>query len=421
MRAGDELAARYLAVRHATEALAAPLSPEDQVLQSMPSASPTKWHRAHTTWFFEAFILEPRGRPPVREEYKFLFNSYYEAMGPRHARPKRGMLSRPTCDEVAAYRRAVDGRMLELFASADEAALAELEPLVTLGLAHEEQHQELLLTDILHAFSESPLRPAYAAPSRERAPEVTALAPLAFVDEPGGLVSVGHDGAGFAFDNEGPRHRVFLEPFALATRPVAFGEVLAFIEAGGYETPSLWLSAGYERVRAEGRTAPHGVVHERGALRAFTLEGVVEPAAAEPATHLDLYEADAIARFLGGRLPTEFEWEWSARAASPLEGHLRDAGGGALRPRAGPGGAGLEQLFGGVWEWTSSAYGPYPGFRAAPGALGEYNGKFMVSQLVLRGGSVLTPRGHVRASYRNFWPPETQFQMTGVRVARDLA
>ncbi len=418
MTVGDDLAARYLAVRRATEALAAPLSPEDQVLQSMPSASPTKWHRAHTTWFFEAFILEPRGRPPVREEYKFLFNSYYEAMGPRHARPKRGLLSRPTCDEVAAYRRTVDGRMLELLSSADDAALAALEPLVAGGRAPEEQHQELLLTDILHAFSESPLRPAYA-PAAEISVGAT-LAPLGFVDEPGGLVAVGHDGHGFAFDNEGPRHRVFLEPFALATRPVAFGEVRAFIEEGGYETPSLWLSAGYERVRAEGRSAPHGLVHERGALRAFTLEGTIEPAAADPATHLDLYEADAIARFLGGRLPTEFEWEWSARAASPLEGQLRDADCGALRPRAGRGGDGLDQLFGGVWEWTSSAYGPYPGFRAAPGALGEYNGKFMVSQLVLRGGSVLTPRGHVRASYRNFWPPETQFQMTGVRVARDL-
>ncbi len=429
------LASRYARVRAATEALAAPLSPEDQVLQSMPSASPTKWHRAHTTWFFEAFVLGPRGHEPFREEYGFLWNSYYEALGPRHPRPKRGLLSRPSCDEITAYRSAVDARMAALFASADAATLASLEPLVALGLAHEEQHQELLLTDIRHAFSESPLLPAYrvGGPAEPRGEP----SPLTFVAHEGGLVGIGHEGreggaagaAGdegpeprpFAFDNEEPRHRVFLEPFALATRPVTTAELRAFIEAGGYRTPSLWLSAGYERVCSLGLTAPHGVTYEPGSLRTFTLDGTLEADPAAPASHLDYYEADAVARFLGGRLPTEAEWETVARSASAERGNFRETE--ALRPRAGgetneqeP----IAQLFGDVWEWTSSAYGPYPGFSPGAGAIGEYNGKFMVSQLVLRGGSAFTPRGHVRSSYRNFWPPDTGFQLTGVRVARDL-
>jgi ergothioneine biosynthesis protein EgtB len=416
---------RYRSVRAATEALASPLSPEDQVLQSMPSASPTKWHRAHTTWFFETFVLVPRGAPTVREEYGFIFNSYYEAVGPRHARPKRGILSRPSCEEIAGYRRTVDGRMIELLSSADEASLAALEPLVALGLAHEEQHQELLLTDILHAFSESPLRPAYRATSGsplgrpDKGVSRDIDAPR-FIEHEGGVVGIGHEGMGFAFDNEGPRHRVFLEPFALASRPVVIAELRAFIEAGGYRTPSLWLAEGFDRVRALGLVAPHNVECEPGSLRTFTTAGTIEPEPGAPASHLDYYEADAIARFLGGRLPTEAEWETFARRANPERGNFRESG--ALRPRASEDkDAGqIEQLYGDVWEWTSSAHGPYPGFSAAPGAVGEYNGKFMVSQLVLRGGSCFTPKGHVRPSYRNFWPPDTAFQMTGARVARDV-
>jgi ergothioneine biosynthesis protein EgtB len=412
--------ARYQAVRDATEALAAPLSAEDQVLQSMPSASPTKWHRAHTTWFFETFILEPRGYVPVREEYKFLFNSYYEALGPRHARPKRGILSRPSVSEIAEYRRVIDDRMVALLSSSDDGSLAALEPLVALGLAHEEQHQELLLTDILHALSESPLRPAYRESSARPSNTPIESSEVTFVPHEGGIVHLGHEGEGFSFDNEGPRHRVFLEPFALASRPISFAELRAFIEAGGYRTPSLWLSAGYERVVALGLVAPHGVTYEPGSLRAFTLDGTVDVDPAAPASHLDYFEADAIAHFLGGRLPTEAEWETFARRANPAVGNFRESN--ALRSRAAtaPAPGEVRQLFGDVWEWTSTAYGPYPGFSPVSGAVGEYNGKFMVSQLVLRGGSAFTPVGHVRASYRNFWPPDTGFQLTGARVAKSM-
>lgn len=413
----EELARRYLAVRARTEHLAAPLSPEDQGLQSMPSASPTKWHRAHTTWFFEAFVLAPRGIPPVDPRYGYLFNSYYEGLGERHARPKRGLLSRPTAEAVGAYRRAVDASMCDLLREAPDEDWPALEALVDLGLAHEQQHQELLLTDIRHAFSESPLLPAYlpaGAPSTRRSP-----GELVFAEHAGGVCVVGHEGTGFSFDNEGPRHRIFLEPFAIATRPVNVAEVRAFVEAGGYRTPSLWLSAGYERVRALGLTAPHGMRVEPGSVLGFTLRGLVELDPAEPASHLDYYEADAIARFLGGRLPTEGEWEHVASHVDPEAGNFVDDE--ILRPVASASGSRrVEQLFGDVWEWTSSSYAAYPGYAPAEGAVGEYNGKFMVGQYVLRGGSALTPRGHVRATYRNFWPPDTGFQMTGARVARDV-
>jgi ergothioneine biosynthesis protein EgtB len=414
----DELAARYLAVRAATEALAAPLSAEDQQLQSMPSCSPTKWHRAHTTWFFEEFVLGPRGVPPLDPRSRFLWNSYYEAVGARHPRPQRGLLSRPSLDEVAEYRRATDGRVVELLAGLDERALAELEPVLELGLAHEEQHQELLLTDILHAFAQSPLRPAVRPPELRPVIARRAALPLSFRRFEGGVVELGApDDGTFAFDNERPRHRVFLEPFELASRPVTVGEVRAFIAARGYETPSLWLSEGWDHVRARGAAAPALLRLEGDRAIVFDLDGEREADDDEPAAHLDFYEADAIARFLGGRLPTEAEWELASRAHDPRAGNFweRDLAGGALRPLAGS-----ESFFGDVWEWTSSAYAPYPGFEAGPGAIGEYNGKFMVSQLVLRGGSCFTPRGHVRSTYRNFWHPPTSFQRTGARVARSL-
>ncbi len=411
----DALLARYRDVRARTERLAAPLSPEDQCLQSMPSASPTKWHRAHTTWFFEEFVLAPRGVARVDARYAYLFNSYYEAVGPRHARPARGMLSRPSCDEVAAYRRAVDGRMETLLASLDEPALDALEGLVTLGLAHEEQHQELLLTDIHHALAQHPFAPAYcAAPdaSTEAAPEV------AWMEHPGGLVEVGHAGGGFAFDNEGPRHRVWLEPFALASRMVTVGEVTAFVREGGYRTPSLWLSEGWDHVRAQGLTAPLYATVEGDAMRAFTLHGerALHPDA--PATNLSYFEADAVARFLGARLPTECEWE-AATATDAREGHQLDVGDGGVTSSLAPtpGGHGP---YGAAWQWTASSYEPYPGYAPAAGAVGEYNGKFMVNQRVLRGASMYTPRGHARRTYRNFWHADTRFQRTGARLARAL-
>ncbi|MDP2313588.1 MAG: ergothioneine biosynthesis protein EgtB [Pseudomonadota bacterium] len=424
----EALRARFHAVRSATEALAAPLSPEDQQLQSMPSCSPTKWHRGHTTWFFEAFVLGPLGTPPHDPRFAVLFNSYYEALGPRHPRPHRGLLSRPTAAEVGVWRARVDERVDRLLTTADGATLARIAPLVTLGLAHEEQHQELLLTDILHAFAQNPLRPAYRSgggparlPAQGGASSVDPAPPgwVAFEEGPaeiGAAVQASAARAEFAFDNEGPRHRVWLAPYALATRLVTVGEARAFVQAGGYDTPSLWLSDGLDFVRSHGLRAPGYVKVEDGAWRVFGLDGLREARDDEPVAHLSFYEADALARFLGARLPTEAEWERAASGA-PTVGNLRDTD--ALRPLPAAG-TGLTQLYGDAWEWTASAYAPYPGYTPAAGAVGEYNGKFMVNQLVLRGGSCLTPPGHIRATYRNFWHPDTRFQVTGLRLARDL-
>ncbi len=410
---------RFAHVRGATEQLAAPLSAEDQQLQSMPDASPIKWHRGHTTWFFDTFVLGPRSGP-VRPDYAAILNSYYEAVGPRHPRPARGLLSRPSAREIDDYRRAVDGRLLELIAGASDTDLDALVPLIELGLAHEEQHQELMLTDILHAFSQNPLLPRYReyAPSATSAPPPPAVEAAPFSAFEGGLVEVGaHGAAGFAFDNEQPRHRVWVEPFALAARLVTVSEVHAFIAEGGYRNPALWLSEGLDFVRANGIEAPLYARVEDGIYLVFGLDGLREAQGQEPAAHLSFYEADAIARFLGGELPTEHEWELVA-ARCPTQGNFRESG--ALRPLSARSGRWPDQLFGDVWEWTRSAYAPYPGYTPAAGALGEYNGKFMVSQMVLRGGSCFTPEGHVRASYRNFWPPHTRFQMAGLRVKKPL-
>jgi ergothioneine biosynthesis protein EgtB len=413
----DRLLSTYKATRARTDALAAPLSPEDQQLQSMSDASPTKWHRAHTTWFFEEFVLGPLGVPPVDRGYAFLFNSYYEAVGARHPRPKRGLLSRPSVAEITDYRRIVDDKVTRVIADAGAEALRRALPMLELGINHEEQHQELLLTDILDAFGENPLRPAYStSTSTSTATTTTTTTAMRFLTEEGGLCSIGAEDAGFAFDNERPRHKTWVEPFALADRLVTIAELTAFIDAGGYRTPSLWLSEGWDFVRASGVTAPQHCAYEDGVVRLFTLAGERIASPDEPVVHVSFYEADAIARFLGARLPTEAEWEIVASKQSThamtSANFLDDE-----RFRPSPASA-TNQLFGDAWEWTRSSYDPYPGYEAPAGAVGEYNGKFMVSQLVLRGGSCLTPRRHMRASYRNFWPARTRFQMAGIRLAR---
>jgi ergothioneine biosynthesis protein EgtB len=407
------LRARLAAVRQATAALAAPLSAEDAMVQSMPDASPAKWHLAHTTWFFETFVLaraEPRFRP-FDAAYGYLFNSYYDAVGPRQPRPERGLLSRPPLAEVLRYRAQVDERLDALLGRGGADDLLDV---VELGVAHEEQHQELLLTDAKHAFFSQPLRPAYG---RTPAPAGRPAPALAFVPREGGVREVGAPPGAFAFDNERPRHRALLAPHALGSRPVTCGEWLAFVEDGGYERPGHWLSEGWDAVRAGGWRAPLYWVEGEGGWSVFTLGGVRPLDPAEPAAHVSYYEADAYARWAGARLPTEAEWEAAAEDAGAPDGTFADAG--RLHPAAAAPGAGLRQLLGDVWEWTQSAYAPYPGFRPGAGALGEYNGKFMVSQLVLRGGSCATPPGHVRASYRNFFHPGARWQFSGVRLARD--
>jgi len=406
--APEPLAARLLRVRAFTERLCAPLETEDYVVQSMPDASPVKWHLAHTTWFFETFVLGPHaGSRPYREDWGPLFNSYYVAAGPRHPRPERGLLTRPTVAEVYAYRAAVDER-LRAFLDSPAGSRPEAAALLELGLNHEQQHQELLLTDLLHAFSRNPLRPRYAAAP---VPASTA-APLRYAARPGGLVRIGHEGPGFAFDNEAPAHRVHLEPFALSSRPVSAAEFADFVADGAYDRPELWLSDGFAAAQAGGWRAPlHWEQRDGGWVR-FTLHGELPLDPAAPVVHVSFYEADAYARWSGARLPTEAEWETVARDAEVEGGFVED---GTLVATAAGGAA---PIFGGAWAWTASPYVPYPGFRPAGGAVGEYNGKFMVNQLVLRGGSCLSPRSHLRATYRNFFPPHARWQMSGIRLAR---
>jgi ergothioneine biosynthesis protein EgtB len=403
---------RYLQVRRATIALAEPLSPEDAMVQSMPDASPAKWHLAHTTWFFETFALAALrpGRAPFHPSYGYLFNSYYEAAGPRQPRPQRGLLSRPSLDEVLRYRAQVDDAMAEALDHGVPPAIADV---VELGLHHEQQHQELLVTDVKHALAQNPLRPAYrsAPPARAAGP----TQPLAWIERPAGVHALGAGPEGFAFDNERPRHAVLVTDHALASRPVTAGEWLAFMDAGGYRRPELWMSDGWAAASRQGWDAPLHWLAEGGGWHQFTLGGVRPVDEAEPVAHVSWFEADAYARWAGARLPTEAEWELAASGAAPEGTFLED---GRLHPRAAAAGGGLRQLLGDVWEWTASAYAPYPGFRPLAGALGEYNGKFMVSQLVLRGGSCATPRSHIRASYRNFFYPDARWQFSGVRLAR---
>jgi len=410
----SSLAAPYARVRAATSALAAPLTPEDCALQSMPDASPVKWHLAHTTWFFEMFVLEAatRGHAPFDPSFRVLFNSYYHAVGERHPRPERGLLSRPDLACVLAYRAHVDRAMQALLQRGVEPALAAL---VELGLHHEQQHQELILTDLKHLFAANPLKPAY----RPRWPlKAVKPQPLAWLPYEGGLETFGHAGEGFAFDNEGPAHRAFVAPFELASRPVTHGEYAAFIEDGGYRRPELWLSLGFDVVSARGWTAPLYWSQGPEGHRTFTLHGMTDIDPHTPVTHVSYFEADAYARWAGARLPTEREWELAARDVA-IAGNFADSGALHPLPAEGAAGAGVPaQLYGDVWEWTASDYAPYPGYRPAAGAIGEYNGKFMCGQYVLRGGSCATPAGHVRATYRNFFPPDSRWQFSGIRLAR---
>jgi ergothioneine biosynthesis protein EgtB len=416
------LAARYSGVRALTERLAAPLSAEDQQVQSMDDASPTKWHLAHVTWFFETFLLKPHA-PGYREfhpRYGYLFNSYYEAVGPRHARPRRGLLTRPQLADVLAYRAHVDGAMTALLSAAPGARLAELAPLIELGLNHEQQHQELILMDIKHVLSCSPLDPAYR---RKEPVAMRETHRLGWFGVPGGIHRVGHEGKGFAFDNEGPVHDVLLRDFSIASRPVTNGEFLEFVEDGGYREPRHWHADGWARIAAEGWEAPfYWRPADDGRWNEFTFAGTCPLYLEAPVCHVSYYEASAYAAWAGKRLPTEFEWEAAARhfeRGDTRETAANRLASGFLRPMpAGDAPAdGPAQMMSDVWEWTGSAYSPYPGFRAAEGAVGEYNGKFMVSQMTLRGASCATPPGHARVTYRNFFYPHQRWMFSGFRLA----
>ncbi|MFN3892798.1 MAG: ergothioneine biosynthesis protein EgtB [Beijerinckiaceae bacterium] len=406
---------RLFATRKLSLDIAEPLTPEDMTVQAMDDASPTKWHLAHTTWFFETFVLAAHvdGYRVFDEKFTYCFNSYYEAVGPRHARPKRGLLTRPTSEEVFAYRAHVDAALRELFASGDweKPTIASL---LELGRAHEQQHQELMLTDILALFAANPLRPHYRA---GRPPSPHARTPaIGWRDYDGGMCEVGHDGQGFAFDNEGPRHSTFIQPFRIADRLVTNGEWLDFMADGGYRTASLWLSDGWSYVQREGWRAPLYYEERDGGWMQMTLDGLLPVDPGAPVVHVSYFEADAFARWAGKRLPGEFEWEIAARDAA---GPTNTLGSRALRPLPAGAGDGLLQMLGDAWQWTMSAYAPYPRFRPAHGAVGEYNGKFMVSQQVLRGASCVTPDGHSRMTYRNFFYPWQRWQFCGLRLADD--
>ena len=420
----------------------------------MPEVSPTKWHLAHTTWFFETFILKKwmQGYCPEIPEYAYLFNSYYNAAGDMHRRDLRGLISRPTVDETKNYRESIDSHIDTLLSGADEKALAKLEPLITLGIHHEQQHQELLVTDIKHVFAQNPLYPVYrkGRDGALRRPDTAARCPYQFTNFEEAIVEIGHDGSGFRYDNEGPRHRALVPPFSMGNRLVTNGEYLRFINDNGYSRPEFWLSLGWTTVNEQHWQAPLYWTQHEGEWWNFTLSGFRLVDENEPVTHLSYFEADAFANWSGARLPTEFEWEYAAanividgnfveserfhpaaissapsprssqRCAQSRSGEGREVPGQGKRS-SGIDSNKLQQMFGDVWEWTRSAYSPYPGYRAEPGALGEYNGKFMCNQYVLRGGSCATSRAHIRKTYRNFFQPDKRWQFTGIRLARDLA
>ena len=418
----ERLRDRFHQIRNFTDALCAGLEPEDCVVQSMPDVSPTKWHLAHTTWFFETFILKKfvSGYRAEIPEYAYLFNSYYNAAGDMHRRDLRGLISRPTVSQAQRYRASVDSHIDDLLSNPDESLLDEMESILVLGFHHEQQHQELLITDIKHVFAQNPLYPVFRATEERTATECR---PYQFIDFEETVTAMGHDGNEFAYDNEGPRHRALVPAFSLATRPVTNGEFIAFIEDNGYSRPEFWLSLGWMTVNEQRWNAPLYWTKRDGAWWNFTLSGLRPVDQSEPVTHVSYFEADAYANWAGARLPTEFEWERAALSC-PIEGNFVETE--LFHPVAVAStvsgdkpGKGLHQMFGDVWEWTRSAYSPYPGYRAAPGALGEYNGKFMCNQYVLRGGSCATSRIHIRRTYRNFFQPEKRWQFTGIRLARD--
>ena len=407
----ETLLGRYDAVRGFTHSLCEGLEVEDYVVQSMSDVSPAKWHLAHTSWFFETFVLQAHQRNyvPLNPAYQFLFNSYYVQAGERHCRAQRGYISRPTVAEVFAYRRHVDEQMHELMTTADEEMMLRIGGLVELGINHEQQHQELLLTDIKHVFSVNPLRPVY----RNVVPHGQTAIPLEWKTFEAGLHEIGHAGSGFAYDNEQPRHREFLEPFSIASRLVTNGEYLEFMSDGGYQRPELWLSAGWDTVQQNQWTEPFYWEKHDDEWFAFTLGGMRRVDEHEPVTHMSYFEADAFARWKGARLPTEAEWEVAAEGRL-AEGNFVECGWFHPVPDSVP-----FNFFGNVWQWTRSQYSPYPGFEAAAGAVGEYNGKFMCNQFVLRGGSCATSHTHIRRTYRNFFAPETTWQFAGIRLAQD--
>jgi ergothioneine biosynthesis protein EgtB len=416
-RASD-LTERFRKVRNFSTRLCQGLQPEDCVVQSIADVSPTKWHLAHTSWFFETFVLKvwvPDYQPAV-PEYAFLFNSYYNAAGTMHRRDLRGLISRPTVAETYRYRDHIDECVIDLIANADEKLLAEIEPVLILGFHHEQQHQELLVTDIKHVFAQNPLHPIFQP--RKRSEHANPVAPQSFVHFDETIASIGHEGPGFSYDNEGPRHRALVPAFGLASRPITNGEFLEFIDAGGYGRPEFWLSLGWMTVNEQRWEAPLYWEKRDGAWWNFTLSGFRPVDESEPVTHISYFEADAFANWSGARLPTEFEWERVA-ADLRMEGNFVESEKFHPAPQSPSKPNDLTQMFGDVWEWTRSSYSPYPGYRAVPGALGEYNGKFMCNQYVLRGGSCATSRTHIRATYRNFFQPEKRWQFTGIRLARD--
>jgi ergothioneine biosynthesis protein EgtB len=414
----DRSVDEYLHIRSRSEALAEPLEVEDQCIQTIPEVSPTKWHLAHVSWFFETFLLKPflTGYREFHPRFGYLFNSYYYGVGHMHPRPNRGLLSRPTLDEVLAYRRHVDGYMQQLLKAPAHPQREEILLRCEVGLHHEQQHQELMVTDIKHVLASNPLQPAYAELPRSTG----RAAPLRWLAFDGGLTEIGAAGKAFAYDNECPRHPVYLQPFRLASRPVSNGEYLAFVADGGYEHAEYWLADGWAVIGREGWRMPLYWEQHEGAWYEMTLGGLRQLDSEAPVAHLSYFEADAYARWAGGRLPTEAEWELAAQGVA-VTGNF--AGTGCLQPMPAeqPGAGELQQLYGDVWEWTQSPYVAYPGFRPLSGALGEYNGKFMCGQFVLRGGSCATPDGHIRATYRNFFYPHDRWQFSGLRLAEDCA
>jgi len=405
---------KYESVREFSHVLCEPLEIEDFVVQSMPDASPIRWHLAHTTWFFETFILKrfAQNYEPLDPMYEYLFNSYYNGIGEQFPRPKRGLLTRPTVAEVMIYRREVDNRMGQLLLEATPEEAAEIAPLVELGLHHEQQHQELMLTDLKHALAQNPMYPAYEA---EAAVPATSASSQTWHGIEGGVVQIGHAGSEFAYDNESPRHQALIPSLEIAGRLVTNGEYLEFLEDGGYQRPELWLSLGWNTVQSEKWNSPLYWVHRQDSWHEFTLSGLLPLNEASPVTHISYFEADAFARWSESRLPTEFEWEVASRRVSG-DGNFVESG--HFHPAPAQEKDGLRQMLGDVWEWTSSSYSPYPGFKPPEGAIGEYNGKFMCQQYVLRGGSCATSKSHIRKTYRNFFSPEARWQFTGIRLAK---